>query len=142
MTGRIGADFSQVNKLGRDLVGAQRRAIRAVTQAARTGGANVKKDAAATIRGYRHSPTHLPSYPSSISYDVTATGSAIVAEIGPDKEKRQGPLGNLLEYGSANNAPMPHLQPALEREDPEFETRVLESGYASVFPAVRAGGPR
>jgi len=44
-----------------------------------------------------------------------------VAEIGPDKLRRQGPLGNLLEYGSVHNAPHPHMIPAAEAEQPRFE---------------------
>lgn len=48
---------------------------------------------------------HAPAYPASITYDVTTGTGYAEAEIGPDKARTQGALGNLLEYGSAHNAP-------------------------------------
>jgi HK97 gp10 family phage protein len=87
---------------------------------------NIKNDAkdivtAATPKGYAR------AYPFSITYDTeqTSTGGTS-AEIGPDKDKRQGALGNLIEFGSANNAPIPHLGPALEHEIPNLEFWLTE----------------
>lgn len=71
--------------------------------------------------------SHAPSYPRSITYETTEKGVGEVdGEIGPDKNKPQGALGNLLEYGSANNAPHAHLGPALDREGPKFERAIAE----------------
>lgn len=67
------------------------------------------------------SPAHAPAYPASITYDMTTDRSGPSAEIGPDKGRRQGALGNLLEYGSINNAPQPHIRPAADEELPRFE---------------------
>lgn len=85
------------------------------------GCLNIKNDARRRVDGY----AHLPQYPRSITYDVTRTGGVVTGEVGPDKNKRQGPLGNLIEYGSINNAPIPHLAPALDAEEPRF-VRALE----------------
>jgi hypothetical protein len=84
------------------------------------GAQNIKRDArrgakAAAGRAARY-------YPYSIGYDVYSGFRGPVAEIGPDKGRPQGPLGNLLEYGSVNNPPHPHLQPAGDRELPKFAT--------------------
>ncbi|MEU9400543.1 hypothetical protein [Streptomyces sp. NPDC048242] len=79
------------------------------TAVAVTAG-KVKRSAARRITGHRH----LPAYPASISYTVSRGPAGPEAEIGPDKGRRQGPLGNLIEYGSIHNAPIPHLGPALE----------------------------
>jgi hypothetical protein len=87
--------------------------LRAVVQ---KGALNIKKDAARRISGLRHAP----AYPRSISYDSHETATGAWAEIGPDKDKRQGALGNLLEYGSIKNAPRPHLGPAADAEEPKF----------------------
>ena len=59
-------------------------------------------------------------YPASINYDVEETPLEIVGEIGPAEGRRQRGLGNLFEYGSENNPPMPHLEPALDHEEPKF----------------------
>jgi hypothetical protein len=48
---------------------------------------------------------HAPAYPASVTYDLAAGGGYVEAEIGPDKDRPQGALGNLIEYGSANNPP-------------------------------------
>lgn len=83
------------------------------------GALNVKNDARKNApRG-----PHTPHYPASINYDVTSGHSStaeIVAEIGPAEGRRQWGLGNLLEYGSSHNPPHPHLEPALDREEPRF----------------------
>lgn len=88
------------------------------------GALNVKKDAKDIISGR----AHLPHYPNSITYDIERAEGEIRAQIGPDKEKRQGPLGNILEYGSVNNAPIPHLSPALDLEEPRFERALADLG--------------
>jgi hypothetical protein len=66
--------------------------------------------------------TFTVHYPHSISYDVTEDGTTIEAEIGPDKARRgrQGALGNILEFGTSRNAPIPHLLPAFEDELPKY----------------------
>jgi hypothetical protein len=60
------------------------------------GALNIKNDARRRITGLRHAPR----YPYSIDYDLYVTGRGAVADVGPNKSKRQGALGNLLEYGS------------------------------------------
>lgn len=66
------------------------------------------------------SGAHAPSYPSSINFDITETPTEIMGEIGPAEGRRQWGLGNLFEYGSSNNPPHPHLEPALDHEGPRF----------------------
>jgi hypothetical protein len=48
---------------------------------------------------------HAPAYPASITYDVHTGAGYVEAEIGPDKNRNQGALGNILEFGTANNPP-------------------------------------
>lgn len=67
------------------------------------------------------SPRHAPAYPSSITYETWRGMRGPVAEVGPDKNKRQGPLGSLIEFGSINNSPRPHMAPAVDEELPRFE---------------------
>jgi hypothetical protein len=81
------------------------------------GALNIKTEARRRVSGL----AHAPAYPNSITYDIGVSGSTVTAEIGPDKAKRQGALGNILEYGTRKNAPIPHIRPAVEAELPRFE---------------------
>lgn len=81
------------------------------------GALQIKTDARQRVGSLRHAP----AYPSSITYDTYNGLRGPVAEIGPDKNKRQGALGNLLEYGSVHNSPKPHMAPAADAEAPRFE---------------------
>lgn len=88
------------------------------------GAVNVKK-------GWRERWSgldHAPRIPAAIGYDMRIYfGSGIEASIGPDKNAPQGALGNLLEYGSVNNAPIPGGAPALEAEGPGFERALADA---------------
>lgn len=94
------------------------------------GALNIKKDAARRVTGL----AHAPRYPRSITYDtyVSLTGPAAV--IGPDKAKPQGALGNILEFGTTKNAPIPHLAPAAEAEQPRFEKAVEALAIKALGP--------
>lgn len=88
------------------------------------GALNVKTEARDLISGR----AHLPHYPFSIGYDIDRDEGSITAHIGPDKDLSQGPLGTILENGSIHNAPIPHLNPALDNEEPRFERAAGELG--------------
>jgi hypothetical protein len=66
-------------------------------------------------------PAHAPSYGAALGYDMRTAAPGPEAEIGPDKNKRQGALGNILEHGTINNPPRPHIRPAVDEELPKFE---------------------
>lgn len=88
-------------------------AVKVVTKAA----VNVKADARQRVSGL----AHAPAYPYSIGFDAVRNTSLFATTVvGPDKGKRQGALGNILEYGTVKNAPVPHLGPAAETEEPRF----------------------
>lgn len=85
------------------------------------GALNIKKGMQARTAGL----AHAPSLPSSITYDTKESAFGAEAEIGPDKSRRQGALGNLVNYGSVNNGPRPFVEPAADEETPRFE-RAME----------------
>lgn len=93
-----------------DLAGSVKKVRKNARTATAVTARKVQLDARRYVRGFRH----LPQYPASITYSVRLTEIGVEAEIGPDKDRAQGPLGNLIEYGSINNPPTPHLGPALE----------------------------
>jgi HK97 gp10 family phage protein len=100
--------------LARDLVAAPAKLRADVGRVVKRGAQNIKVAAQAAAPN----PHNAGMYRASITYDITDGGSA--AEIGPDKDRPQGALGNLFEFGSARGAAQPHLMPAFEAEEPRF----------------------
>jgi hypothetical protein len=92
----------------------------------------VAETATATRDILREDATGHPKarhFPRSITHDVRG----LTAEIGPDKGRTQGALGNLLYFGSVNNAPvLPPPTSALERVRPLFEAGIAEAATAGL----------
>lgn len=111
-------DTREVHELAQVLGQAAEGAAKRVRPVVQKGALNIKTDARRRASGL----SHAPKYPYSITYDSHETRMGAWAEIGPDKEKEglQGSLGNVLEHGTTNNAPHPHMLPAAEREEPKF----------------------
>lgn len=114
-------EYHDLQRLAREFDEALTDDMTAVRAVVARGALNIKTDARRRISGHPHSP----AYPSSITYDIRVGPTSAEAEIGPDKQRRQGALGNILEYGTVHNAPIPHIRPAAEQELPRFE-RALE----------------
>lgn len=106
--------------LARDLDGAAQRAQGETVAAVEATAQAVVKTARSIISGH----AHLPAYPASITHDVYVLPGFTEAQIGPDKGRTQGALGNIIEYGTVNNAPLPHLGPALVANAPVFEQAI------------------
>jgi len=126
----VSFDTSELNALTAELTTKAQRVGADAAAVVRKGALNVKNDARRLITGLAHAPT----YPYSINYEVEGDGrfGQVAADIGPDKDKPQGALGNILEYGTVKNAPFAHLGPALDLEGPRFEKALLDLG-AEVF---------
>lgn len=116
-------DLSELERLANDLELAAIRAQTVVAPVVTKGALNVKKDwrANATVSA----GSHAKRYPYSIGYDIEDGG--LTAVIGPDKNKTQGALGNLLEFGSAHNPPHNDGGAALAAEAPRLEANVLKA---------------
>jgi hypothetical protein len=114
---RADLDLSDLEKWADDLHVAAAVSEPAALAVVARGSWNIKREAKANAPGGRMAP----HYPASITYDVeTGATGEIVGEVGPAQGLLQWGLGNLLEYGSENNAPQPHLEPALDHEEPRF----------------------
>lgn len=105
-----------VEQLSADLSDAAQRAPVEVLAILTRGAVNVRRDARRAARGIGHAP----SYHRAINYEVKPSLWVYTIEVGPDKGRRQGALGNILEYGTSKNAPRPHLGPALVAEEPRL----------------------
>lgn len=104
-----------------------RRWERALTRAGRTvhtkapkvvakGAVQIKAQARATAPV----TPHAPLYALSINYDLVDENGVTEATIGPEPGRKQWGLGAIFEYGTPRTKPRPHLEPALDSEEPRF----------------------
>lgn len=112
----IESDTSEVAKLATDLAEAAVKHPDVVRPIMQKAALNVKRDAQALSSGL----AHAPYYPNAITYETRESRVGLDADIGPDKNRRQGALGNIIEFGTSKNAPIPHLLPAARAEEPRF----------------------
>ena len=117
-------DTSDLRGLAADLGKVSAKVIPAAAAVVAKGALNVKEDWRQRWSGF----TYAPGIDEAVTYDLQLAPGRIGAEVGPDKDLRQGALGNLLEYGSVNNAPIPGGLPAAEAEEPRFTEAVAELG--------------
>ncbi|MFR9796631.1 hypothetical protein ACL02U_12105 [Streptomyces sp. MS06] len=115
-------DVSQVQRLSRDLYRAGPQVQVRVRAVVERGAVNVKRDWRANAAA--SAGRHARLYPASISYDMRHFTGGAIAEIGPDKGRPQGALGNLLEYGSSKNPPHMDGARAITAEAPRFEEQI------------------
>lgn len=124
-------DTRQLLTYAADLDAAAAAAPGEVRKVVQRGALNIKTDWRRRWTGL----AHAPRLPYAVTYDTREMPGGASAEIGPDKDKPQGALGNIVEYGTVNNAPIPGGAPALAAEAPRFEraledlaVRLLEEG--------------
>lgn len=63
---------------------------------------------------------HAKHFHRSISYDRRYRVGTMAYEIGPDKDRRQGALGNIVYFGTKNNAPQLDIETGLIAEEPKL----------------------
>lgn len=136
----MGAKSSGLKELGADLEKARDTVVEQGKRIVGQGCNNIKKQAQGIIRA--NSPRgYLVHYPRSISYDVTAAGDNITGVVGPDALKLQGGLARIIEYGSINSGPIPHLNPSLDAELPRFARYAEELGAKLLAGQPGPAGP-
>lgn len=81
------------------------------------GALNIKNDLIAGIP----SGSSWRGLKGSISYDTKYGNGTVEAEIGPDKDRRGGPLGNLYYFGGSRGGGYGDLDGPLAREAPNLE---------------------
>src|SRR6478609_9905280 len=126
--------MAAVKALAADLNRIRGRLQPAMKQVTSKGALNVKNAAKASILA-QTSHHFVKQYPNSITYTITeSTGVVVTAEIGPDKGKPQGALGNILEYGTpSNGGPYPHLGPSLDAEADPYEQFLGDAARDAIF---------
>lgn len=113
-------DFSELDLLAADLGEVAHGTAKPLEKAVAVTARKIQQDWRTNAKGM----LHAPAFPSSISYDISRFAgfgaSVIQAEIGPDKSRRQGALGNLIEFGSRNNPPQGLGHGALQANEEDF----------------------
>jgi hypothetical protein len=122
----VSIDISGLEALVADLARAGREAERGARQVVSKGALNIKRDWKQNARA--SSGRYAPHYPASIGYDLETTPVGTSAVIGPDKGSRQGPLGNILEFGTSRQGGHNDGGRALLAEEPRFVAAVEEFG--------------
>lgn len=117
-------DFSELNYLSAD-IGEAAVGVNDKLQTALGVSAGRIKEA---WRGKLEGSETLPALPYAVSYDVDETNlfgvDVIRAEIGFDKDRSQGPLGNISEFGTPSTPPRGFGHAALEENQADFERGV------------------
>jgi hypothetical protein len=116
----VSVDASQLHALAEDIRRHSRETPSKLVPVVAKGALNIKNDWRAAWAGIGHAP----DLPNAVTYDVKPGKASIEAEIGPDKGRRQGALGNIIEFGTSKTGPRPGGPPALEAEEPRFVTAV------------------
>jgi hypothetical protein len=121
MSDGISIDFSEIDQLSASLGNVRANAGKYLRSAVAFTAKNIDKDWERESKGLQHAP----AFPYSITYDISTFAgfgvSVIQADIGPDKDRAQGALGNLIEFGSVNNPPQGLGHGALQRNEADFE---------------------
>lgn len=132
----MSADFSELMELAADLEQGGEAISGNVRKAIQVTSNKIKQDAKASVQGRKG----LGHAAGAITYDTSESPSGVEAEIGYDKGRSAGALGNLIEFGAPNSgnqlAPSHDLGNALLNNEGDF-VRGLER---AVDDAMKANG--
>lgn len=121
----MGATTEGLTELIDDLKRVEEVAPEEVAKVVKKGLQNIKTDTQARWAGARYAP----SLAAAVTYDEPKIeGSTVSGEVGPDKDRRQGALGNIYEFGVPGTAPQPALNPAADVEEPRFAKALEDLG--------------
>lgn len=74
----------------------------------------------------------LPALPAAVTFDIEREAGGVGAEIGFDKGRAQGALGNISEFGVPGTAPRGFGAAALAENAADFETGVSKAADTSL----------
>lgn len=136
----MGATATGLTELQADFRKAAESAVPDAKKVCGKGSLNIKREAQRIIKE-RSRRGYLPHYPRAITYEVKASGTVVSSEIGPEDGKLQGGLGKIIENGSINSSPIPHLSPALDAEENNFYSYMEDLGERLLEGLQVDGGP-
>ena len=114
------ADFSELMQLAADIEHGGESISGNVRKAVQVTSHKIKEDARASVRGRKG----LGHAANAITYDTKESASGVESEIGYDKGRGAGKLGNLIEFGAPNSgnqlSPSHDLGNALLKNEDDF----------------------
>ena len=132
-------DASEINKLAADLGDVKNNIGPYVNSAVQRTSHRISDAWEEKLQGSEY----LPHLGGAVSYDVSVFQgfgvSVIESEIGFDKGRTQGPLGNISEFGSINNPGRGYGLASLEENQDDFD-RGLAAAAEDAFKAARFFG--
>ena len=122
-------DTSELRALAADFGRVASRALPLVDAAVKKGAQKVKEEMAAEAAG----SVHFKAMAGAITYDSAYRVGQVAYEIGPDKDRRAGALGNIAYFGGANGGggtldiagPLRREEPHLLRALGEIPGKIL-----------------
>lgn len=135
----MAGEFDELMSLAVDLESAPKSLPKYLRKALDVTSMKIKKDAQATVRGRKG----LGHAAGAIDYELKGSSGSVSemsSEVGYNKGKPAGALGNLIEFGAPNSgnqlAPSHDLGNALLNNESDFEKGV----EAAVSDALREAG--
>ncbi len=118
-------DFHELHELAQALGEVASSAGPYVRDAMQTTAIDIRDDWRAAASGMRG----LGAYPRSIGYDFTGFqgfgATVLTCEIGPDKGRKQGAFGAIVEYGAPNFAPRHYGDQALDAHTEQYDELII-----------------
>lgn len=115
-------DVSEVGRLAGNLGKIAGAAVKDVDLVVKKGAQNVKDEMQADARG----SVHFKGMAGSISYDSAYSVGAVRYEVGPDKSRRGGALGNIYYFGTSRGGGSGDLEKPIRSEEPRLQSALLE----------------
>lgn len=109
-----------LSRFGDDLGKVASRALPDVDKVLEKGALNIKNDLVAGVSG----STHFKGMAGSIDYEAIHGAGGLSYEVGPNKAKRGGALGNIYYFGTSRGGGHGDLEGPLLREAPSLESHL------------------
>ncbi len=122
--------LENLRKLVEDLSAAPERARGAIDRVVEKGALNIKNDWRTSVAG-SEAFKHLQY---AVGYDRVRDVDSVGAVIGYDKDRVQGPLGNIREFGAVDTPGHLDGQLALLAEEPRFVAALETAAEEAILP--------
>lgn len=128
----IRGDASEVYKLAADLAQVGPKSVPVMRAGMQAAGEVVAKAWRNNVLRDSDGNTAIPHYPESIDAELSFSVRSVDVEVGPNKDKRQGKLGHIIEFGSETSPPHLHGLRAVTDNEARIE-RALGQALDPLF---------
>lgn len=117
-------DVTEVRRLAENLGRVAGRAVADVDAVLKKGAQNVKDEMVADARG----SMHFKGMAGAISYDSAYRIGTPRYEVGPDKGRKGGALGNIYYFGTSRGGGSGDIEKPLRSEEPRLLKALADLG--------------